>query len=83
MTDRGDYIAVEAGDAARELPALLKAVEGEGRRVRIFRNGAAVAELTPALQQAAFPVFPELTGVQFIGDPLAPIDESEWPESCR
>ena len=85
MTDRGDYIAVELTEAARELPTLLEAVERNGRMARIFRNGTAIANVSPAQSCSPDPLatHPEIANVVIASDAFAPADEQDWPNECR
>jgi antitoxin (DNA-binding transcriptional repressor) of toxin-antitoxin stability system len=83
MTDHGDYIQVEVGEAG--LNDLLKTVREQGRSVRIFDQGTPVAELSPLPRKARLPpVDPRLKATFAPGyDPTAPLDESDWPERLR
>jgi len=85
MTDRGDYIAVEMSEAARELPMLLEAVERDGRKLRIFRNGTAIADVSPTRSIPTDPLaqHPEIANVTIAPDAFAPADEQDWPSECR
>lgn len=83
MTDHGDYIQVEVGEFG--LHDLLKTVREQGRSVRIFDQGTPVAELSP-LPQKRRPLAtdPRLKVTFAPGyDPVAPLDESDWPEHLR
>ena len=84
MTKAGNIISVEAKEAEREMPELLRGVEREGNFVRIYRNGKPVAELRPAASQIdPLRQHPELMGVKFNADPSSPIDEQDWPAELR
>ena len=84
MTRAGMLITIDTAEALDKISLLLKEVEESGRYVRIFRGGKVIAEIRPArtgtdpLRQHS-----ELQGVQFREDPVAPLDEDEWPTELR
>lgn len=80
MTDTGEYIFVDSGEAQKELPALLQAVMS-GRRVRISQGGQIIAELLPpSLVENRLRTHPDLIGVKFNEDSMAPLSEEDWPK---
>jgi antitoxin (DNA-binding transcriptional repressor) of toxin-antitoxin stability system len=84
MTDRGDYIAVEMSEAARDLPTLLEAVERDGRTLRIFRDGTAIADVSPirAIPPDPLAQHPEIANVTIAPDAFAPADAQDWPSDA-
>jgi len=78
-----NVIVVEVDDSVGQLSTLLKTVEESGHVVRLMRNGKAIADLTPATDAAPLPIFPELAGVVFNADPVAPLDDEDWPQDSR
>jgi prevent-host-death family protein len=77
---------VNTHEAKSRLSALLRAVEEEGATIVICRNGRPVAELGPVNRRGGSPLkvpHAELSRVVFLGDPIAPLDAEDWPESAR
>ena len=77
-------ITVNTHEAKSKLSALLAAVEEQGERIRICRNGKPIAELgpIPAARDPLLP-HPELSKIVFHEDPCQPLTNDEWPEECR
>jgi prevent-host-death family protein len=73
-------IKVNMHEAKTRLSALLAAAE-QGELVLLCRNGRPVAELRP-LPAPIDPlrVDPELSKVEFLDDPMAPLAPEDWPE---
>jgi antitoxin (DNA-binding transcriptional repressor) of toxin-antitoxin stability system len=78
------FLMVNTHEAKSKLSQLLRIVEEKKRRIRICRNGKAIAELGPVarvpdpLQQ-----HPKLKAVRFHEDARRPVDPSDWPEELR
>ena len=74
---------VNIHEAKTHLSALLKEVEGTGRRVVICNNGEPVADLVahcPANRLEPHPVMGRIT----IGyNPVEPLTDNEWPQEAR
>lgn len=82
-------IAVNMHEAKTRLSELVRAVEEQGEKVILQRNGVGVAEIIP-LVQAKKRVYRDLTpdprlAVRFADgyDPAEPASEEDWPEDCR
>ncbi len=77
-------LSVNTHEAKTRLSALLAAVEERGERVRICRNGKPIAELRP-ISRTDDPLrqHPDLSRVEFAGDPMLPLDDADWPEEAR
>jgi prevent-host-death family protein len=70
-------------EAKNRLSKLLQEVEAGGRVV-ICRNGVPVVELVPhRSRRDRLAQNPALLGAKFHGDPMAPLDEEDWPEALR
>jgi antitoxin (DNA-binding transcriptional repressor) of toxin-antitoxin stability system len=85
MTDRGDFILVDSAEVAAEMTEILKAVEQGHRRIRIMRDGKAVAEMSPVSEiELKATTDPELK-VVFSPDyrPDEGLDSDVWPEDAR
>jgi len=71
-------------EAKAKLSNLIAEVEKTNRPITICRNGRPVADLvvhkpqTPPLKRN-----PLLKGAKFVGDPLAGVDEADWPATLR
>lgn len=71
-------------EAKTQLSRLVQAVEEGGESVVLCRNGKPVADLVPhAARKAKLEPLPELKGAHYVGDPCAPLEEDDWPESLR
>jgi len=82
-TEANVVILVEESELGERLPTLLKAVEA-GRWVEVRRNGSAVASIRPSKPRTGLaPMHPDLMGVQFNADPMAPLSDEDWPGSLR
>lgn len=74
-------VTVSIHEAETTLSALLKDVEQGRYHVRICRNGEPVADLVPAkTHKDRLVQSPELSGIKFNEDPMAPLQPEEWPE---
>lgn len=74
-------VTVSISEAETKLSALLHDVEQWGYHVRICRNGEPVADLVPIKRQKnRLLQSPELSGIKFNEDPMAPLQPGEWPE---
>ncbi|HEX8912471.1 MAG TPA: hypothetical protein VF796_08930 [Humisphaera sp.] len=87
MSDKGPFIEVEVADLARDLPAMVRELRQNGRRVRLVDHGVPVAELAPVaagtIGAAGLPTHPELQGIKFNVNPTSPVPEDEWPDCMR
>ncbi len=82
-------ITANMHEAKSRLSALVKAVEEDGERVILCRNGKEVAEITryrPAIGKPIRRLLadPALRVTFAPGyDPAEPASADEWPEDCR
>lgn len=83
MSDKGSFIEVELDALAGELPALVRELRQNHRRVRVVQGGTPLAELTPVRPISQLATFPELGPIQFNGDPTSPLTDEDWPEDAR
>ncbi len=68
-------------EAKAHLSKLIAEIEADGELVVLCRNGIPVADIVPHKPSgAAVGPDPELAGAQYLGDPCAPLDASDWPE---
>jgi antitoxin (DNA-binding transcriptional repressor) of toxin-antitoxin stability system len=76
-------ITVNTHEAKSRLSALLAAVQA-GEIVVICRNGTPIAELR-AIGTVEDPLatHPDLAAVVFHEDPIAPLEDDDWPEEAR
>ncbi len=78
-------VTVNLYEARTQFSRLVKAVEKQGERIVVCRNGLPVADLVPHRQGSANTLEPSplLAGARFIGDPVAPLDSGDWPEELK
>lgn len=71
-------------EAKTHLSKLVAEIESGEERVVLCRNGVPVADMVAHRKSpVAHAQDPQLAGASYIGDPCAPLDESDWPESLR
>ena len=75
-------MVVNIHEAKTHLSRLLSDVEQTHQKVRICRNGQAVADLVPITASQRDPLLQckELQGIEIKYDVTAPLSEDEWPE---
>ena len=78
-------IAINIYEAKTQLSRLVAAVETQGERIVLCRNGTPVADIVPHKKggDANLHPDPELLGAQFLQDPTAPLSSEDWPEVLR
>ena len=70
--------------AKTHLSKLIAQIEEDGEAVVLCRYGRPVAQIVPHKPLGAdVEPDPELAGAQYLGDPCAPLDASDWPEALR
>lgn len=82
MSDANVVMLVEESELGRKLPDVLKAVEC-GKWVEVRRGGEPIASIHPPRRHRLTPMHPDLMGVKFNADPVAPLDSQDWPEHLR
>ena len=76
--------AVNLYEAKTHLSKLIAQIEEDGELVVLCRNGRPIAEIVSHKpSSAAIEPDPELAGAQYLGDPCAPLDPTDWPEALR
>ena len=77
-------VKINTHAAKTNLSALLLAVETRGETYILCRGGQPIAELRPlAKRRDPLTPHPKLSKVVFHGDPMAPLDPSDWPLEAR
>ncbi len=78
-------VTVNLYQAKTQFSRLVAAVEEQGERIVVCRNGRPVADLVPHKPKAVKTLDPDpmLAGASFAGDPAAPIDPEDWPKDFR
>jgi prevent-host-death family protein len=78
-------ITINLHQAKIQLSRLVAAVEKQGERIVLCRNGSPVADLVPHVRAASnhFAPDPSLAGARFLGDPTAPLDIVDRSEALR
>ncbi len=76
-------LVVNTHEAKTRLSELLRLVEERSERIRVCRNGKPVAEIGPIAGAERDPLVPNprLSGVVFHEDPVAPLDDDDWPDA--
>jgi len=71
-------------EAKTHLSKLVAAVEESGEPIILCRSGRPVVDVIPH-REPGIQLTPDqaLAGAKYIGDPCAPLPESDWPESLR
>jgi antitoxin (DNA-binding transcriptional repressor) of toxin-antitoxin stability system len=74
---------VNIHEAKTNLSALITDLETKEESILICRHGKPVAELRKAVTSRQNPLkqHPALSKGKFLYDPVAPLDEDEWPEN--
>ncbi len=77
-------IQVNTHDVKASLSYFLSKVEKEHAKIKIFRHGKPIALLVP-LEPLTDPLkqHTKLMGVKIHEDPMAPLDEEDWPCDLR
>jgi antitoxin (DNA-binding transcriptional repressor) of toxin-antitoxin stability system len=72
-------------EAKTHLSRIVSELEHEEDCIVLCRNGVPVADILPhrASRVGLKEVDPELAGANYVGDPCATLDESDWPEALR
>jgi antitoxin (DNA-binding transcriptional repressor) of toxin-antitoxin stability system len=78
-------LTVNLYQAKTQLSRLVSAVEKQGERIVLCRNGIPVADLVPhaSIPSKNLDPDPMLVGARFLGDPTAPLEVGDWPENLR
>jgi len=78
-------VTVNLYQAKAQFSRLVAAVEQRGERVVVCRNGLPVADLVPHSPASIKNLDPDpiLAGARFLGSPVAPLDQEDWPEDFR
>jgi antitoxin (DNA-binding transcriptional repressor) of toxin-antitoxin stability system len=75
-------IIVNTHEAKTKLSQLLILIEKNHETVRVCRHGRPVADIVPVRKGVRdhLAMHPEISKIQINYDPMAPLDESEWPQ---
>ena len=78
-------IYVNLYQAKAQFSRLVSAVEKQGERIILCRNGIPVADLVPYASIPSKKLAPDtlFAGARFLGDPAAPLEAGDWPENLR
>jgi prevent-host-death family protein len=78
-------VRINLYQAKTQFSRLVAAVEREGERIVVCRNGVPVADLVPhaSISSNNLDPNPLLAGARFLGDPAAPLGGEEWNEDLR
>jgi antitoxin (DNA-binding transcriptional repressor) of toxin-antitoxin stability system len=72
-------------EAKTQFSRLVSAVEKQGERIVLCRNGIPVADLVPhaSIPSKKLDPDPLFAGARFVGDPTAPLEAGDWTENLR
>ena len=78
-------VSVNLYHAKAQFSRLVSAVEKQGERIVLCRNGIPVADLVPhaSILSKTLDPDPLFAGARFLGDPTAPLEAGDWPENLR
>lgn len=78
-------IYVNLCQAKAQFLRLVSAVEKQGERIILCRNGIPVADLVPHASIPSNKLDPDtlFAGARFLGDPAPPLEAGDWPENLR
>jgi antitoxin (DNA-binding transcriptional repressor) of toxin-antitoxin stability system len=78
-------VTVNLYEAKTQFSRLVSAVEKQGERIVVCRNGIPVADLVPhaSIPSKSLDPDPMLVGARFLGDSTAPLEAGDWPENLR
>ena len=78
-------ILVDLYEAKTQFSRLVSAVEKQGQRFVLCRNGMPVADLVPhtSISSKSLDPDPKLVDACFLADPAAPLEVGDWPENLR
>ena len=78
-------VTINLYQAKTQFSRLVAAVEKQGERIVVCRNGRPVADLVPHTPFAYNNLNPDplLVGARFLGNPSSPLEAGDWPEHLR
>ena len=78
-------LSVNICQAKAQFSRLVSAVEKQGERIVLCRNGIPVADLVPhaSIPSKKLDPDPLFAGARFVGDPAAALEAGDWPENLR
>ena len=78
-------VTINLYQAKTQFSRLVAAVEKQGERIVVCRNGIPVADLVPhaSIPSKKLDPDPLFAGARFLGDPAAPLEAGDWPENLR
>ena len=78
-------VTINLYQAKTQFSRLVAAVEKQGERIVVCRNGRPVADLVPHTTIAYNNLDPDplLVGARFLGNPSSPVEVGDWPEHLR
>jgi prevent-host-death family protein len=78
-------VTINLYQAKSQFSRLVAAVEQRGERIVLCRNGLPVADLVPHSPTSIKNLNPDpmLAGARFSGNPVAPLDQEDWPKDFR
>ena len=74
-------IIVNTHEAKTRLSQLLVLIEKNHETIRVCRHGRPIADIVPIQRGVLNPLtmHPEISSIRINYDPIAPLEEDEWP----
>ncbi len=66
-----------------DLKKIIEQIEKTGQPILIVRDNKPVVKIVPQKKKDPLEMDPELGGAFFVGDPAAPLADSDWPDELR
>ena len=66
-----------------DLKKIIEQIEKTGQPILIVRDEKPLVKIIPQTKKDPFEMDPELEGAFFVGDPAAPLANSDWPDELR
>jgi antitoxin (DNA-binding transcriptional repressor) of toxin-antitoxin stability system len=66
-----------------DLKKIIEKIEKTGQSILIVRDNKPIVRIVPQNKKDPLETDPELEGAFFIGDPAAPLEDSDWPDELR
>ena len=66
-----------------DLKKIIEQIEKTGQPILIVRGNKPIVKIIPQKENDPLKMDPSLKGACFIGDPIEPLPDSDWPEELR
>ena len=66
-----------------DLKKIIEQIEKTGQPILIVRDNKPVVKIVPQRKKDPLEMDPGLGGAFFVGDPVAPLSDFDWPDELR